>query len=1357
MKNIRGAPTIYAIISAEEDDLDEDSYEEPINDPQDPINANIEPMEIDEEPIRRPPRFLGDRNLVESYISHCLTNFNSYPNRFPDEGRKVLYLLNNMGGYAYEWGSKLLTRYPAFAQNSQMFIARLRNTFGDPDLEYHHQRQFRALRQHGIGHAIDYVNEFRRLAIFINTEENLLMDNFHQGLDPRLQERLDNIFPPPDNLDDLARLAVRLDRHLLQQINRRNRKQGNNSTNNTNNSRQFNRNNNHQNRNNNPHGNTNRNTPTITNRCSYCSRVGHSEDNCFRRQSDIRRQKESSSTPAAAISISKGSTDKILTGPLSSFTISNNNSELNIDCLIDTGAFASFLDKRIADVNRIHYLPDPEVSSVNGINGSSTVYGITESLPVKYGNYSSTIKFYIIDLKNYPAIVGFDWIQNNHATFSVNDEGKIILNFTPNSHSESKGSRDENFTSEPPTTELPTSELPISELSTSELHTSELPVSEIAIIDSTSERLLAIPVELMSLKEVFDEIKPNCLPPHRIYDCAIDLKPNSTPFFGPLYQLTVEEDKALKDYLDEMRAKGFIKPSKSPYGAPVMFVPKSDGTLRLVIDYRRLNQDTVRNSFPIPLVKALLDRVLGCKFFTKLDLPAAYNLVRIRDGDQFKTAFRTRYGHFEYEVMPFGLTNAPATFQFFLNDILRDVLDKFAFSYIDDILIFSKTREEHIEHVRTVLKILLDNKLYCKLKKCEFFKSNIEFLGYVISDKGVSMCKNKVQAIQEWPQPKSAKEIQQFLGLANFYRRFIKNFSELARPLSSLTRKNTPFAWSDSQEEAFIKLKDAFCSAPVLTIPDPSKPFIVETDASNFAIGAVLSQFDEENRLHPCAFMSKGLKDAETRYNIYDKELLAIIMALKEWRCHLQGAQFPFKIYCDHRNLKFPKKPEELSDRQIRWFEFLSKFNYEIIYRKGTSNKKADILSRRPDLFVGSISLMLDNSKFFDELKQAYKNDININNILIKIQNDTNTNKDYELIDNVLYCKNRIYVPKEMTTPVIERYHSSAAAGHFNSAKTEELIKRFYYWPNMTKDVENFIRSCSICASYKDKTHAPYGLVQISDTPLKPWTHVHVDLITDLPLSFGYNTVINVVDHFSKMIHLIPTECLPSAEDIANLFLKHVFRLHGLPVAITSDRGTQFTSRFWKRLLELLGIKAVYSTAHHHASNGQVERLNGIVTQTLRCLCSSDSSLWSYYLPMVEFSINNSVNSTTKMSPFEINYGFSLNFDPYVCISSARNHAELTSLDWFNHFTIIRNQIVKSKNSYVISANKSRSIGPSFNVNDYVWLNSTPSFKSGKFAPRRLGPFKIINILSPVTVELELPSGSRASPIVHIERLEKFF
>ena len=322
--------------------------------------------------------------------------------------------------------------------------------------------------------------------------------------------------------------------------------------------------------------------------------------------------------------------------------------------------------------------------------------------------------------------------------------------------------------------------------------------------------------------------------------------------------------------MKENLEKGFIRKSTSPAGAPVLFVKKKDGSLRLCVDYRKLNDMTIRNSYPLPLIGDLLDRVKGAKVFTKLDLKSAYNLVRIKEGDEYKTAFRTRYGHFEYLVMPFGLKNAPATFQHFINDVLSDYLDDFVISYIDDILIFSNNIEEHHEHVAKVLKKLLDNNLYVKLEKCEFDVPETTFLGYVISKEGMKMDKDKVKAILDWPIPSNVKEVQSFIGLCNYYRIFIKDFTKIASPLHKLTRKNVPFNWGPEQQKAFDKLKELFTSAPILRYPDSNKPFIVETDASNFAVGAILSQ-EFDGQLHPIAYISTSLTKSQKNYQIYDK------------------------------------------------------------------------------------------------------------------------------------------------------------------------------------------------------------------------------------------------------------------------------------------------------------------------------------------------------------------------------------------------------------------------------------------------------------------------------------------------------
>ncbi len=389
------------------------------------------------------------------------------------------------------------------------------------------------------------------------------------------------------------------------------------------------------------------------------------------------------------------------------------------------------------------------------------------------------------------------------------------------------------------------------------------------------EKMVTVPSQYMDFIDVFNEQNCKKLPPHRDYDCEIKLKENSSLFYGPLYSLNEVEREELKRYLKENLEKGFIRKSTSPAGAPILFVKKKDGSLRLCVDYRKLNEMTIRNSYPLPLISDLLDRVKGAKIFTKLDLKSAYNLVRIKEGDEFKTAFRTRYGHYEYLVMPFGLKNAPATFQHFINDVLSDYLDEFVISYIDDILIYSKDIKEHHTHVTKVLIRLLENNLYLNLEKCEFDVEETTFLGYVISKRGLEMDKDKVKAVLDWPIPKNVKEIQSFIGLCNYYRIFIKDFAKIANPLHKLTRKNVPYIWSDEQQNAFDTLKNLFTSAPILKHPDSNQQFIVETDASNFAIGAILSQ-EFDGKLHPIAFFQKVLLNLKEIIQFMTKNYLQL-------------------------------------------------------------------------------------------------------------------------------------------------------------------------------------------------------------------------------------------------------------------------------------------------------------------------------------------------------------------------------------------------------------------------------------------------------------------------------------------------
>lgn len=401
----------------------------------------------------------------------------------------------------------------------------------------------------------------------------------------------------------------------------------------------------------------------------------------------------------------------------------------------------------------------------------------------------------------------------------------------------------------------------------------------------------------------------------------------------------------MENYIKDSLAAGIIRPSSSALGAGFFFVKKKDLTLRLCIDFQGLNNITIKNKYPLPLLNSAFDPLQGATVFSELDLRNAYHLVHIREGDGWKTAFNTPLGHIEYLVMPFGLKNAPAIFQALVNDVHRDFLNRFVFVYFDDILIFSKSPAEHILQVRQVLQCLLENKLFVKAEKCDFHSNTVSFLGYIIESGQYRTDPSKIKAVVEWP--KLSKQLQRFLGFANFYRRFIKDVSRVAAPLSKLTSTLSPFSWSPEADSAFLQLKTLFPSAPVLIQPDSSRQFIVEVDASDTGVGAVLSQrVEPHHKLHPCAFFSSGVSPAERNYDVGNRELLAVKLALEECRHWLEGAEQPFVVWTDHKNLAYIQSAKRLNSRQARWALFFSRFNFTLTYRPGSRNIKPDALSR---------------------------------------------------------------------------------------------------------------------------------------------------------------------------------------------------------------------------------------------------------------------------------------------------------------------------------------------------------------------------------------------------------------------------
>uniref|UniRef100_A0A673BEJ7 Gypsy retrotransposon integrase-like protein 1 n=1 Tax=Sphaeramia orbicularis TaxID=375764 RepID=A0A673BEJ7_9TELE len=597
-----------------------------------------------------------------------------------------------------------------------------------------------------------------------------------------------------------------------------------------------------------------------------------------------------------------------------------------------------------------------------------------------------------------------------------------------------------------------------------------------------SDFLSPVPVHYHDLKQVFSKSRATSLPPHRPYDCAIDLRPGSCP----------------------------------PRGRPC-------------IDYRGLNDITIRKRYPLPLMSSAFELLHGARIFTKLDLRNTYHLVRIKDGDEWKTAFNTPSGHCEYLVMPFGLTNAPAVFQALVNDVLRYMLNKFVFVYLDDILIFSPDEETHVQHVR------------------QFHQTSVSFLGFIISEGSVQMDPDKISAVRDWPTPASRKEVQRFLGFANFYRKFIRGFSNVAAPLHALTSPKTTFRWSPEAEEAFVRLKRAFTTAPILSVPDPALQFVVEVDASDVGVGAVISQRSpSDGRLHPCAFLSWRLSKPERNYDIGNRELLAIKVALEEWRHWLEGTEIPFLVWTDHKNLEYLRSAKRLNSRQARWALFFTRFNFSLSYRPGSKNGKPDALSRRfsPAKSVSEPVTILPDSCVVGAFLWSIEKTV------------IDALKDCDVPVGV--PPGRLFVPVCVRPQVIHWAHTSKMTCHPGVRRTMFVIKQRFWWPNMDKEVSEYVAACPTCASCKTSHAAPAGLLQPLPVPKRPWSAILLDFVTGLPSSDGYNTVLTIVDRFSKMAHFVAMPKLPSAKETAEAVLYNVCRIHGFPRDVVSDRGPQF-------------------------------------------------------------------------------------------------------------------------------------------------------------------------------------------------------
>ncbi len=607
---------------------------------------------------------------------------------------------------------------------------------------------------------------------------------------------------------------------------------------------------------------------------------------------------------------------------------------------------------------------------------------------------------------------------------------------------------------------------------------------------------------LEEFPDVMPKELPEDLPQRRRVDHAIEMMLGVAPPTKAPYRMNHEELKELKVQLEELLAKGYIKPNKSPYGAPFLFVHKKDGTLRMCVDYRALNKATVKNRYSLPRIDDLFDRLSGAKVFNKIDLRLGYYQIRIVEGDEEKTACRTRYGSYEFLVMPFGLTNAPVTFCTLMNDIFREWLDDFVVVYIDDILIYNSSLEEHAEHLRKVFQRLRENKLYAKLEKCEFGMTKVDFLGHRIIQEGLKMDDHKVKAIVDWEPPKSVPALKSFLGLASYYRKFIKNFAKIAAPLTNLLKKSVvTYEWDEACDKTFETLKGILVKALVLKLPDFDKEFEIHSDASDFAIGGVLVQ---EGRL--VAFESKKLSETERKWPTHEKEMWAVIHCLKTWG-HYIGSK-DVVVWTDNVTLKYFATQPKLSSKQIRWQDTLALFNVDIRHKLRKENIISDALSRKHQLRVVHVG----ETELQKEVRLVSRRDAFAKEVRQSIQNGTKSH--FHLRNGLLwYEQNRLYVPeRKMRDTFLKECHHGPLAGHGGAKRTTTFLKKSYYWPNLKDCAEEYVKTCLTCQKNQTLNKKQAGLLQPLPIPEGPLESVSMDFMVSLPPSKGFDAIMIVVD-----------------------------------------------------------------------------------------------------------------------------------------------------------------------------------------------------------------------------------------------------
>lgn len=1113
------------------------------------------------------------------------------------------------------------------------------------------------------------------------------------------------------------------------------------------------------------------------------------------------------------------------TTQLNGLIVHKNRRPISVQILLDDGATSCFIHSRIVQQFNLPTQPISHPLHANSIHGRSEV-NLTCEVKIRLEKYTETLHMYVLNHMNqYDIILGRNWCEHVQA---VHDYSRHCVQIKHHEHTLNlKYAREavrrdrQNYLmsiNQIQTVLSRTHRIKHPEWAGAEAYVATVLMQNTSVHNKSNETFSKLVSDTLQSEysDLFGEMTE--LPPHRVnVDHTVPLIDGTQPVNRPPHRLSAEQNDELKRQIDELLKLGFIRPSQSPFASPIIFVKKKDGTMRMCIDYRALNNITIKNRYPLPHTDDLMQRLVHAKYLTKLDLRSGYHQIRMADSDIHKTAFICRYGSFEYLVMPFGLCNAPATFMSMMHQVLNQYIDKCVIVFLDDILIYSETQEQHLRDVRKIFDELRQAKLYVKLSKCEFGLTETEFLGHIVGHGGIRMSPSKVAVIHQWPKPESITDVRSFLGMCNYYRKFVRNYSLIAKPLFDMLRGEATFNWSSSAQHAFDTLKQCMSTEPVLVLPDPLKQWFIFTDASGYGIGGVLCQlYDTSYR--PIMFVSHKLTETELNWPTHDKEMYAIIYTLKQCRPYVEGKRVT--VITDHNSLIYMHSQPKLSARQARWNEYLALFDVHILYKPGRTNVVADALSRKPDLrptdydlsqqptgqdwnvtfdnlneqeslqpstlddntelsmiecaqnalithddieltlFTVSSSVKV-GAEFLERVRIAYQDDETCRALLQ--QNDTT---EFTVRDGMIYKNHRLCIPRitAIINTVLHEYHDSPMACHRGVDKTHDMIIQHYYWQHMYDDIKQYVQSCMVCQQNKASNQSTPGLLLQRPPPNDIFEEITMDFIVQLPSTTQHhNGILVIVDRLSKWCELIPIKSerdsdTPAAVETAQLVLKHWVLRYGTPNLIITDRDTQFMSEFWTQLWSSQGTQLAMSTAYHPQTDGQTERVNRTLEEALRCYVDDDIENWDKYLPYVQHMLNTSTHSTIGMSPYTRVYGR----DPTVPADLV-----VTQHNEVNKIIQTRAEIERKALEHFTRAQErqkryaDKNRRPmSYEVGDSVWVQTKhinlPVNNTSKLKHKYMGPFKIIRKINENAYELKLPATSKVHPVFNVSRLRRF-